>query len=162
MVLRPAEVINGYQANLKLKSSKCQLYWKDVSFVGHVVSAEGVTMQPEIVRVVQKWPRCRKLTELHALLGTCGYYHRFIREFSDIAALLNQLLREDAPFCWMANCQAAFEQLKAKLLEEPVLALRMTMTTTCWTPMPPTLGSVLCSQKSRTRRRRSLPTPPKH
>jgi len=80
-------------------------------------------MQPEKIEAVHKWPSCRNLTELRAFLGTCGYYRRFIKGFSDIAAPLNRLLRKDTPFRWDKECQHAFKTLKAKLLEEPVLAL---------------------------------------
>ena len=80
-------------------------------------------MQPEKIDAVQKWPSCRNLTELRALFGTCGYYRRFIKGFSDIAAPLNRLHRKDTPFRWDEACQRAFETLKAKSLEEPVLAL---------------------------------------
>jgi len=85
------------------------------------VSEKGVTMQPEKIEAVQKWPSCRNLTELRVFLGTCGYYRRFIKGLYDIAALLNRLLRKDTPFRWDEACQHAFETLKAKLLEEPVL-----------------------------------------
>jgi len=74
----------------KLKPSKCQLCWQDVSFLGHIVSAKGVTMQPEKIRVVQEWPCCQNLTELREFLGTCGYYRRFIKGFPDTAAPSNQ------------------------------------------------------------------------
>jgi len=80
-------------------------------------------MQPEKIRVVQEWPSCRNLTELQAFLGTCSYYRRFIRGFSDTAAPLNQLLKKDTPFCWTTECQSAFEQVKEKLMEDPVLTL---------------------------------------
>jgi len=80
-------------------------------------------MQPERIEAVQKWPSCQNLTELRAFLGTCGYYRRFIKGFSDIAAPLNRLLQKDTPYRWDKACQNAFEALNAKLLEEPVLAL---------------------------------------
>jgi len=57
------------QAGLKLKLSKCQLCRKDVSFLGHIVFEKGVTMQPEKIEAVQKWPSCRNLTELRAFLA---------------------------------------------------------------------------------------------
>jgi len=66
-------------ANLKLKPSMCYLFRRSVSFLEHVVSEHGISMQSEKVRTIQDWPLCESLTELPPFLGTCGYYRRFVK-----------------------------------------------------------------------------------
>jgi len=61
------------QGNLKLKPTKCSLFRRSVSFLGHVVSETGIAMQAEKVQAISDWPPCRTLTELRAFLGTCGF-----------------------------------------------------------------------------------------
>ena len=111
------------QANLKLKPSKCSICQRKVEFLGHIVSAGGIAMQPDKVEAVRTWPKCENVTEVRAFLGTCGYYRRFIRDFAQIAAPLYELLKKDRTFEWTDTCQAAFETLKNRLMSEPILAL---------------------------------------
>ena len=66
-------------ANLKIKPSKCSFFQRTVSFLGHVISENGIAMQPEKIEAIQTWPPCRDLTELRAFLGTCGYYRDSLR-----------------------------------------------------------------------------------
>ena len=111
------------RANLKLKPTKCSLFQREVEFLGHIVSAEGIAMQPGKLEAIRSWPPCRNVTEVRAFLGTCGYYRRFILGFADIAIPLYNLLRKNEPFRWTGECQEAFEALKERLMTEPVLAL---------------------------------------
>jgi len=111
------------QANLKLKPTKCSLFRRSVAFLGHIVSEKGIAMQPEKVQAIRDWPLCRNLTELRAFLGTTGYYPRFVKNFSAIAAPLFGLLKKVVRFNWTAECQQAFDTLKLKLMTEPILAL---------------------------------------
>ena len=69
-------------ANLKLKPSKCSLFRRSASFLGHVVSEHGISMQSQKVRALRDWPPYENLTELRAFLGTCGYYRRFVKDVS--------------------------------------------------------------------------------
>ena len=111
------------QANLKLKPSKCSLFRRNVAFLGHVVSEKGIAMQPEKVQAIRDWPPCQNLTELRAFLGTTGYYRRFVKNFSAIAAPLFGLMKKGVRFHWTAECQQAFDTLKLRLMTEPILAL---------------------------------------
>ena len=106
------------QANLKLKPTKCLLFRRSVSFLGHVVSQAGIAMQAEKVQAIQDWPPCRTLTELKAFLGICGYYQRFVKDFSSIAAPLYGLLKKGVRFEWSTERQQAFDTLKLKLMTE--------------------------------------------
>jgi len=111
------------QANLKLKPTKCSLFRRSVAFLGHIVSEAGIAMQAEKVQAIRDWPPCRNLTELRAFLGICGYYRRFVKDFSSIAAPLFGLMKKGVRFEWTTECQQAFDTLKLKLMSEPILAL---------------------------------------
>jgi hypothetical protein len=90
-------------ANLKLKTSKCFLFRRKVSFLGYVVSGAGLEPDPEKVAAVVNWPVPRNLTEVRAFIGLCFYYRKFICGFSTIAAPLHQLTRKGERFAWNAS-----------------------------------------------------------
>ena len=102
-------------ANLKLKPSKCFLCQCSVEFLGHVVSEEGLAMQPNKVKAINEWTACRDVSKVCAFLGLSGYYRRFIKDFSTIAAPLYTLTRKESEFCWTNECQEAFDELKQRL-----------------------------------------------
>ena len=108
-------------AQLKLKPSKCQLGRVEVDFLGFVVSAEGLRPNPEKVRAVQEMPVPRTQKEVRSFLGMAGYYRRFIKDFSGIAAPLSALTSKRAPFGWSGECQLAFDTLKEALVKAAVL-----------------------------------------
>ena len=123
-LIRLSEVFDRIKtANLKLKPSKCSLFQRQVSFIGHVISEAGIAMQTEKIQAVRDWHVCRNLTELRAFMGTCGYYRRFVKDFSSIAAPLYGLMKKGVRFEWNTECQQAFAELKKRLTTEPVLAL---------------------------------------
>ena len=109
-------------AGLKLKPTKCHFLQKEVTFLGHVVSAEGTKTDPEKVKAVKKWPVPVNVKELQSFLGLAGYYRKFILGFSSIAEPLYTLCRKNIPFSWQQEQQAAFEELKDRLVSAPVLA----------------------------------------
>ena len=109
-------------ANLKLKPSKCDLLRKEVLFLGHLVTSEGVKPNPLKVDAVQDWPVPKNLTAVRAFLGLCSYYRRFIKGFATIASPLNRLLEAGQAFDWTDECQIAFERLKATLTGDEVMS----------------------------------------
>jgi len=111
------------EAHLKLKPSKCQLLRKTVSFLGHVMTPDGVAVDPSKVEDVAAWPVPERLTEVRAFLGLCSYYRRFIRSFSAIAAPLFALTKKGRVFDWTDECQDSFVRLKVALTTAPVLTL---------------------------------------
>ena len=111
------------EVNLKLKPSKCTLLQKKVLFLGHVVSGEGITTDPEKIRLIEDWPVPVNLKQLRSFLGLCGYYRKFVKDYSYIAGPLNKLLRKDQPFQWTEECQRSFQGLKEALMSPPVLGL---------------------------------------
>jgi len=111
------------QANLKLKPSKCCLLQRKVEFLGYKVSAGGIDTDPRKIEAVVNWPTPSKLKEVRGFLGLCGYYQRFVEDFSEIAAPLHALQKKGTLFIWNEDCQKAFQRLKRKLTEAPILTL---------------------------------------
>ena len=109
-------------ANLKLKPKKCNLFQKRVVFLGHIVTAEGIHCDPDKVKQVQDWTPPTDVTGVRSWLGLCNYYRKFIKSYANIAAPLTSLTRKGVPFQWSPECQAAFDLLKQKLTEAPILA----------------------------------------
>ena len=86
-------------AGLKLKPKKCELFAKSVSFLGHIISDEGIATEPEKVKAVQEWPVPINQTEIRSFLGLCGYYRRFIKGYAEIAKPLHTLTEKRTTFC---------------------------------------------------------------
>ena len=109
------------QANLKLKPGKCELFQEEVRYLGHVVSAAGVTTDPDKIRDVQGWTPPTTVKELQAFLGLAGYYRQYVPQFSTIAKPLHRLVGKEVEWEWTQECQEAFDALKCGLVEAPVL-----------------------------------------
>ena len=109
-------------AALRLNASKCHLARDHVVFFGHVISAQGLRPDPKNTEKVQSWPVPRSATEVHAFLGLCSYYRRFVRSFAQRAAPLSHFTGKDVPFQWTADCQEAFEFLRDALCAEPIMS----------------------------------------
>ena len=108
-------------AGLKLSPKKCYLFQREVKFLGHVVSKDGVAMDPAKVQAVQDWPTPTSATEVKRFLGLCSYYRRYIRGFADIAYPLHQCAEKPQPFAWTSEVNRAFLYLKRVLTEAPIL-----------------------------------------
>ena len=80
------------------KFSKCEFWLTEVRFLGHVVSASGVSVDPEKVKVVMSWKRPKSVFEIRSFLGLAGYYRRFIEDFSRITAPMTMLTRKEVKF----------------------------------------------------------------
>ena len=106
---------------VKLNLSKCKLAQTEVKFLGHIVSAEGARPDPENVEAIVKTKPPTKVKEVRRFLGMCGFYRKHIPKFAQIAIPLTNLTRSNEEYRWSNECQAAFESLKAKLVEAPVL-----------------------------------------
>ncbi|XP_068317376.1 uncharacterized protein [Pyrus communis] len=108
---------------LYAKFSKCQFWLDQVAFLGHIVSAQGILVDPQKVAAVESWEQPRTFTEVRSFLGLAGYYRRFVKDFSVIALPLTRLTRKDVKFEWDDKCEQSFQQLKHCLTHAPVLAL---------------------------------------
>ncbi|KAL8133994.1 hypothetical protein AgCh_009172 [Apium graveolens] len=79
-----------------------------VQFLGHVVSKEGIKVDPVKIEVVSKWEQPKTPTEVRSFLGLAGYYRRFIKDFSKITAPLTKLTRKNEKFIWTEKCEESF------------------------------------------------------
>ena len=110
------------KAGLTLKPKKCNLFRKQVPFLGHVVSAEGVSTDPEKIKSIQDWKVPKDLTDVRSFLGLCSYYRKFVPKFSEIAKPLTRLTEKNRPFTWSSEQEEAWLELKRRLLSAPILA----------------------------------------
>ncbi|XP_075481145.1 uncharacterized protein LOC142521857 [Primulina tabacum] len=108
---------------LYAKFKMCEFWLEQVAFLGHIVSKEGIAVDPAKIEAVKKWPIPLTFSEVRSFLGLAGYYRRFIADFSKIALPLTTLTRMTVKFEWTNECQQAFQVLKDKLTSAPVLAL---------------------------------------
>ena len=111
------------ERQLYAKLSKCQFWLDRVAFLGHVISAEGVSVDPQKIEAVVNWKPPKNVSEVRSFLGLAGYYRKFVEGFSKIAAPLTKLTRKDVKYDWVDACQQSFEELKSRLTSAPVLAL---------------------------------------
>jgi len=109
-------------AGLKLKARKCKLFSTEVEYLGHVVSKHGVATDPKKIDAVKTWLKPSNVSELCSFLVFCGYYRRYIANFSEIARPLHKLTEKGKMFSWSVDCQNTFERLKHCLTTAPVLA----------------------------------------
>ena len=110
------------KTNLKLKPSKCHFAAKEVKYLGHRFTQEGIGVDSEKTAAVVDFPTPKNQTDIRAFLGLSGYYRRFVQGYAEIARPLNQLLRKDSKWQWTEQCEAAFNKLKEKLTSPPILA----------------------------------------
>ena len=110
------------EAGLKIRPDKCKMLQREVHFLGHVISGDGIRTSPSKTEVVATWPVPTKVTELRSFIGLCSYYRRFIKDFAKTAKPLHALTGKYARFHWTPDCQAAFDELKQKMITAPVVA----------------------------------------
>ncbi|XP_022038817.1 uncharacterized protein LOC110941486 [Helianthus annuus] len=108
---------------LYAKFSKCAFWLREVQFLGHVINAEGVLVDPSKIDAVVRWLSPKSSTEIRSFLGLAGYYRRFIQDFSRIALPLTRLTRKKEKFVWGKEQEEAFRILKERLSSPPVLTL---------------------------------------
>ena len=109
-------------AGLKLQPKKCHLCSPKVEFLGHIVSADGVSTDPQKIDKVANWPIPTSKREVQQFLGLANYYRRFVGNFATIAKPLHKLTEKTVKFDWNTDCQAAFEELRQRLVTAPILA----------------------------------------
>ncbi|GAB4819816.1 hypothetical protein N2152v2_006862 [Parachlorella kessleri] len=103
------------------KAKKCELMRDELTFLGHRVSKDGIQCEVDKLAAIKEYPAPRNLAELRTLLGLCGFYAKFVPRFADIAAPLTAMQREDVPYVWGPEQEAAFEHLKQAFISPPCL-----------------------------------------
>ena len=124
--------------HLKIKPKKSFFFQKSVTFLGHILSAEGISPNPEKVEKIKTWPVPSNPKEVHSFIGLASYYRRFIPNFAKLAGPLHALIvpastkqklrkgeickKDLPPFEWTEQCQQSLDTLKDALTSAPVLA----------------------------------------
>jgi hypothetical protein len=107
---------------LYAKFNKCEFWIKKVPFLGHVVSLEGITVDPSKVKEVLDWKLPISVSEVRSFLGLVGYYRWFIPNFSKIAKPIIELFKKGNKYVWSDACDEAFKNLKKLLTTLAMLA----------------------------------------
>ncbi|RDX94011.1 Retrovirus-related Pol polyprotein from transposon 17.6, partial [Mucuna pruriens] len=110
---------NKLYGNLK----KCSFYLESVMFLGFVISSKGISVDEEKVKAIREWPTLKNANEVRSFHGLASFYTRFVKNFSSIVAPLNELIKKDVMFKWDNVHEKAFNLLKDKLTNAPVLCL---------------------------------------
>ena len=106
---------------LYAKFSKCEFWLNKVIFLGHVVSDEGISVDPSKIEAIISWKQPKSVTEIRSFLGLVGYYRRFVEGFSKLAGPLTALTRKGQKYVWTERCEESFQELKRRLTTAPVL-----------------------------------------
>ena len=108
---------------LYAKLKKCEFWLDRVSFLGHVVTKDDISVDPGKVDPMSNWRRPTTVTEIRSFLGLAGYYRRFIEGFSKIALPLTKLTQKGVKFEWSDDCECSFQELKNRLVSAPILTI---------------------------------------
>ena len=111
------------QHQLYAKFSKCEFWLDRVAFLGHVISKDGIMVDPAKVEAVSNWKRPTNASEIRSFLGLAGYYRKFVADFSKLAMPLTTLTRKGKKFEWTKDCEKSFQELKGRLTSAPILTI---------------------------------------
>jgi len=109
-----------------VKLSKCEFEQPELKYLGHLVGAHGIKVDPAKIKVVQDWPQPTSQKDIRSFLGLANYFRKFIQGYSTLVAPLVNLTRKPvvwSPAIWSDKCQQAFEAVKHALTHAPVLAM---------------------------------------
>jgi hypothetical protein len=107
---------------LYAKFSRCDFWLREIKFLGHTISLDGIAVDPEKMQEVMDWKPPTIVRQIRSFLGLAGYYRRFIPNFSRIAKPMTELLKKGVRFYWSQKCEDAFRALRQHLTTAPVLA----------------------------------------
>lgn len=107
--------------NLKVNPQKCQFFRSEVTFLGHRCTENGILPDNNKFRAIEKYPIPQDKDSVKRFVAFANYYRRFIKNFAILAQPLNHLTRKNTEYKWTDECQKAFETLKQKLINPPIL-----------------------------------------
>jgi hypothetical protein len=118
------DVFNAlHAARLFGNLKKCTFCTERVSFLGYVLTPQGIEVDEAKVHAIRSWPTPMMVSHVQSFHGLAGFYHCFVRDFSTIAAPLNELTKKGAAFHWGQAQEDAFNLLNDKLTHAPLLQL---------------------------------------
>jgi hypothetical protein len=115
------QVLREHQ--LYAKFSKCDFFQKQIHYLGHVISEEGVAVDPDKIRSIMEWPTPKDISDIRSFMGLAGYYRRFIKGFSNIGCPITSLQKKGDEFMWTQECEERFQSLKYLLTHALVLKI---------------------------------------
>eukprot|EP00253_Pinus_taeda_P033189 PITA_33189 len=115
------QTLREYQ--LYAKFSKCDFFKEEIQYLGHVITKEGIAVDPEKIRTIMEWPIPKDVADIRSFMGLAGYYRRFFEGFSRVAYPITSLQKKGKVFKWTSECQKSFEQLKHLLTTAPILSI---------------------------------------
>jgi len=107
--------------NLKLKPKKCCLFQNEVKFLGKIVSAQGIRVNPENIETIRKWTIPQSKKDVESFLGFMNYHREHIPKYAEVALPLHELVRPKKQFVWEEKHQLVFEKMKSSLIEATIL-----------------------------------------
>jgi hypothetical protein len=115
------QVLREHQLYSKL--TMCSFYQNIIHYLGHIISEEGITVDPEKIEAIKGWTTPKNVTEVRSVMGLAGYYRRFIVGFSRITHPITSLQGKGEKFQWTKDCEKSFHQLKQLLTSAPILKI---------------------------------------
>jgi hypothetical protein len=115
------QVLREHQMYAKL--SKCSFYHKQIHYLGHIISKDGIAVDLEKIEAIREWSAPKNVIEVRSFMGLAGYYRRFIGGFLKIAHPITSLQRKGMKFQWTSNCERSFQHLKQLLKSAPILRI---------------------------------------
>jgi len=109
------------EAGLQVDIKKCEFHVKRTKYLGFIISADGIEVDPEKASVIQGWEPPTTVRGIQSFLGFCNFYRRFIKNYGRVARPLVRLVKKNIPFNFDSACSKAFKELKRKLLSAPIL-----------------------------------------
>jgi hypothetical protein len=103
------------------KLLKCSFFQKEIHYLGHIISGEGVSVDLEKVKAIMEWPMPKNDHEVRRFMGIDGYYRRFVEGFSKIEKPITTLQRKGVRYEWTEECDIAFNEFKRLLMRAPIL-----------------------------------------
>ena len=103
-----------------MKCSKCDFFKSEIHYLGHLISADGISPLPDKLDTIKNMPTLKDAKE-KKFLGLTDYYRKFVPRFADISRPLTQLMKKEMKFMWTLECQKSFELLNSFLCGEPIL-----------------------------------------
>jgi hypothetical protein len=103
------------------KLSKCSFYQTKIHYLGHIISGEGIALDPTKFEAIMEWPTSTNVQEVRGFMGLVGYYRHFVEGFSKISNPIRELQKKNKKFVWAEKCVKEFQKLKELLTTTPIL-----------------------------------------